>query len=361
MKAIILAGGSGTRLWPFSREKHPKQLLSLLGGKTLLQNTYTRLRKQFAPADILIATGVDDAKGVRAQLPQVPSSQIFVEPERKGTAVAIGFVVVSIARKHPEEVFAVIDSDAHITDVDEYLTCIKMAGELVVTKPGSLVLIGVRPTYPETGYGYIHMGPAAAWVGEEGTQRLAHSVDRFVEKPDAATAARYVLNGDYLWNPTLIISEAGSFLQRYAEHAPELFEQLTRIASVSSDTRAKAIIADAFKKMPSISIDYAILEKGGKMFVVPGGFGWSDIGSWRALYDVQAQPGQNVTRGQVVCVDSKHNLLFSNEKKLMAVVGVENLIVVDTEDALLVCPREGSQHVKRIVEELKLRGMHKFL
>lgn len=361
MKAIILAGGSGTRLWPVSREKHPKQLLNLLGGKTLLQNTYARLRKQFNAEDILVATGVDNAKGVRAQLPHVPSRQIFIEPERKGTAVAIGFVVSAIAKKNPEEIFAVINSDAHITNVEEYLACIKMAGDLVTTKAGLLVLIGVRPTYPETGYGYIHLGPAAAWVGEEGAQRLAHSVDRFVEKPDAETATKYVLSGDYLWNPTLIISEAGSFLQRYAEHVPELYEQLMRIQVSFGSARAKAIVADAFKKMPSISVDYAILEKGGKMLVVPGGFGWSDIGSWRALYDVQAQPGQNVTRGQVVCVDAKHNLLFCDERKLMAVVGVDDLIVVDTEDALLVCSRENSQHVKRIVEELKLRGLTKYL
>lgn len=361
MKAIILAGGSGTRLWPASRAKHPKQLLNLLGGKTLLQNTYARLRKQFAAEDILVATGVDDVKGVRSQLPQVPSKQMFIEPERKGTAVAIGFVVAVMAKKYPEELFAVINSDAHITDVDEYLACLKMAGDLVRSKPGALVLIGVRPTYPETGYGYIHMGPAAAWVGDEGSQRLAHSVDRFAEKPDAATAAKYVLSGDYLWNPTLIVSEAQSFLQRYSEHAPELFEQLMRIQAAYGSARAKAIIADAFKKMPTISIDYAILEKGGKMFVVPGGFGWSDIGSWRALYDVQAQPGANVTRGQVICVEAKHNLLFSDEHKLMAVVGVEDLIVVDTPDALLICPRTGSQHVKQIVEELKLRGLTKYL
>lgn len=361
MKAIILAGGSGTRLWPISREKHPKQFLNILGGKTLLQNTYARLRESFAAEDILIATGTDDAKGVRAQLPKFPAKQLFLEPERKGTAAAIGSVVAQIAKRNPQELFAIINSDAHITDVEEYLACIQMAADLVKAKPGALVLVGIRPTYPETGYGYIHLGPAAAWVGEEGRQRLAHSVNRFVEKPDAATAAKYVLSGDYLWNPTLIVSEAGPFLERYAEHAPELYEQFMRIQNSVGSARAKAITVDAFSKMPNTSIDYAILEKGGKMFVVPGEFGWSDIGSWRAVYDVQSKPDANVTRGQVMCIEAKHNLLFSDEKKLMAVVGVEDLIVVDTEDALLICPRNGSQHVKRIVAELKLQGLHKFL
>ena len=365
MKAIILAGGSGTRLWPLSREKQPKQLQNILGGKTLLQTTFDRLMKFLKPEDVYVATGKSDASTVKAQLPRIPPKNFFVEPERRETAPAIGLVVAAIAKKNPQEVFVVINSDAHVHDLEEYVTAIKMGEEFVLKKPGYIALIGVKPSYAEPGYGYIRLGAAAAWVGEEGNQRLAHSVDRFHEKPDVKIAEQYVLSGDYLWNPTLIVSEAGAFLDRYREHAPDIYRELIRIQSALGKTNEKAILAEAFEKMPAKDINRAILEKGGKMAVVPGNFGWRDIGDWRAIYDVrskeEADPEGNVARGQVVCVDSKGNLLCTNDKKVLAVMGVDNLVVVDTPDALLIVPRDRAQNVKQIVAELKKRGMDKFL
>ncbi|MEK7105412.1 MAG: sugar phosphate nucleotidyltransferase [Patescibacteria group bacterium] len=240
-----------------------------------------------------------------------------------------------------------------------------MAEELVQKKPGYIALVGVKPSYAEPGYGYIHLGNAAAWVGDEGNQRLAHTVDRFFEKPDVKTATAYVLSGDYLWNPTLIISEAGAFLERYREHAPEIYRELVRIQGALHKANEKPVLADAFDKMPSISIDNAILEKGGKMAVVPGNFGWRDIGDWRAIYDVRAkeEPSneRNVTRGNVVCIEGKGNLLCTADKKVLALIGVDDLVVIDTPDALLIVPRARAQHVKQVVAELKKRGLEKFV
>jgi len=364
MKAIILAGGGGTRLWPVSRRRNPKQVEAIIGDSSLLQATYARLRRGFAPGDIYVATAEGQRRRIAAQLPKLPAANLIAEPCRRDTAAAIGYALLRISQAAPRDTFVIINSDAYVRDAAEYLRVIKAAGR-AADKAEAAVLIGLKPTYPETGYGYIKVGrlvrrlPAA---GGRKADRLC-AVERFVEKPDLDTARAYLASGDFLWNPTLIVGRIDRFLELYARHLPGHAAIFDRLALAIGGPGEKAAVKRLFAALDPISIDYGILEKEKRLLVIPADFGWADVGNWRTVKDILARtPESNVIRGLHVGVDSAGNLIYSFSGKLVATAGVCNMIIIETGDAILVCPRERAQDVKKIVGELERdRRLNRYL
>lgn len=364
MIAIILAGGGGTRLWPVSRKGNPKQVEAIIGRDSLLQATYARLRRGFGAKDIYVATAESQRRRIVAQLPGLPAGNLITEPCRRDTAAAIGYALLQASRRRPQETFVIINSDAYIADVDEYLRVIRLAGDLAQSKPDQTVLIGIRPTYPETGYGYIKTGRLVGRRPAKGRRAdYVFAVDRFVEKPDLETAKQYLAGGGYLWNPTLVVGRMDNFLSLFSRHLPKHAEIFGRMTKAFGRPEEKRNVNALFRRLPSVSIDYGILEKAGKMVVLPADFGWADVGNWRTVKDILSRsPEENIVKGLHVGIDSSGNLIYSFSGKLVATAGVCNMIIIETGDAVLVCPRERAQDVKKIVAALeKERRLKKYL
>lgn len=358
MKAIILAGGGGTRLWPVSRKHSPKQVETIVGSDSLLRTTYDRIREGFAVADIYVATAHAQEPLVRRELPELPDTNLILEPARRDTAAAIGYALLRIARDHPDETFVTINSDAHVKDVGAYHKALKDADAVIRERPDHTLLIGITPAYAETGYGYIKTGDIAL----KSDVHVFH-VERFVEKPDADTAAEYVAAGGYLWNPTLITGHVRHFLGHFETHLPEHASLFAEMSAAFGRPDEQEVIASAFERLPATSIDYGILEKADRMLVMPADFGWADVGNWRTVRDIlAADEKENVVKGRHCGIDSEGNLIYSLSGKLVATAGVSNMIIIETDDVLLVCPQDRAHDVKRIVSELqKEKHLERFL
>lgn len=337
---VILAGGEGTRLWPLSRSRRPKQLLKLSGERSLIQQTVDRLLPLVAPERVLIVTEQSHASDLRAQLPELPDSSIVVEPTRRGTAAALLLAALHIQQRAPKATWCSVHADSYITNDDEFRRTVGAA--LMAASAGEfLVTTGIKPRYPSTGYGYIQKGPLLQTV--EGYP--LHRVARFVEKPDQPTAEQYVASGEYLWNPGVFVWRNRTLLDAFKRFQPEIYQGLTSVPLEQIDT--------VYPNVPRQTIDVGIMEPAANVATIPADFGWADIGSFAELWELSPRDASdNSARGRVLLEDSRRNLVIA-ESRAVAMVGVEDLVVVETADALFICPRDRAQEVKLIVERLR--------
>ncbi|MFQ5340732.1 MAG: mannose-1-phosphate guanylyltransferase [Anaerolineae bacterium] len=345
--ALILAGGVGSRLWPRSRESRPKQLLELISERSMLQETAARVRPLVPPERLIVMTNQSYVDAVRAQLPDVPPENVIGEPAVRGTASAVGFGAALIARRDPSAVMFSLHADHFMRDVEGFRHALQAAAG--VAREGYLVTLGIRPDAPVTGYGYIERGAELGLF--EG--HLAYRVVRFTEKPDAETARAFVKSGRYYWNSGLFTWQVSTILAAFARHMPDTYEKLQVMASAIGTDRELETLDQVWPTLENQTIDYGIMEPAEQVAVVPADFGWSDVGTWNALFDLMdADREGNVVSGDHIGVDT-HGSFIHSDGRLIATIGVEDLIVVDTGDAVLVCPRDRAQDVKAVVDRLK--------
>ena len=360
--AVLLAGGRGTRFWPRSRTRTPKQLLNITGGETMLRETVARLEPVFALRDFWVVTNIEQASAVRKQLPRMPAAHILAEPVGRNTTAAIALAAVHLLHSHKDALMTVLPSDSYVADAARYRQLVRAALDLA-RAPGNLVVFGVPPTRPETGYGYIEAGKVSARL--RGIRAL--SVCRFTEKPAQPLARRYVASGRYLWNAGIFFWRVSTFLECLRRFLPATHSALMRLAETIGTRKHSAALRRIYPTLENISVDYAIMEPaaraGGatRVSVIPAKVGWSDIGSWSAVYDLLAsQRGANVSTGSSFTLDASGNYFWA-PGKFVAAVGVQNLVLVETDDALLVCPRERAQDVGQIVKWLEQQKLARLL
>lgn len=344
--AVIMAGGGGTRLWPAARRDHPKQLQRLIFQRPLIAETVERMARYYPPDRILIVTAKRYQDPIGEAVPDLPPENIICEPYGRNTAAALALAALRIARDDPEGEFAALPADHVILRPDALFAALDLAHELC--RRYRVVDIGVTPDRPETGYGYIELGEEVISRG----QVAAFRVRRFVEKPDRDTAQRYLEAGTYIWNSGMFVWRASAYLAALREYLPQTSERLEPAFRTGDWERLTA----AYAEIPDISVDYAIMERVRDVVAIPVNAGWRDIGDWAALYDLMAHDAEgNAVTGEAVTIDTRGSLLLARNK-LVAAIGVEDLIVIDTDDALLVMPRDRAQEVKAILDQLRARG-----
>ena len=348
--AVILAGGHGTRLWPVSRKNSPKQAGYFFNNLSLLQMTYNRVLKIFPKENIFISCGIDQYDILKKQLKDLRKDNFIIEPEPRGTAMAIGFACISILSKDKDASIVMVNSDHFVANEIIYKKNILACLKAVKNNPEYISLIGISPSYPETGYGYIEIGK----LFKSYDSMKFFNVKRFKEKPDLVTAKKYIKSKKFLWNPAWFVFRASTMLELFKKHLPEHFKSLNIIEQKICSKDFNKIIKEQFKKVDNISIDYGIMEKVKKMIVLPSNLKWRDIGSWDAVSDCFGQNGKSLIEGNVIEVDSSDNLVINkNNSKIVSLVGLNNMVVVDTEDALFICSKDKSQEVKKIISVLK--------
>jgi mannose-1-phosphate guanylyltransferase len=356
--AVIMAGGKGERFWPRSRGLHSKQLLPITGRRTMIQETVKRISPLISSDNIFVVAGQELSKRIKEQLPELKRENLILEPFGRNTAAAIGLAAIAIKKINKEAIMVVLAADHLVREKGKFLRSILTAAH--VAKEGKLVTLGITPTRPETGYGYIETGKR---INAQGTSEDSeiYTVKRFVEKPDEARAKKYLQSGKYLWNSGMFIWKVKSILQSIKEHIPRLYQGLEEISAARGDSRRKEVTLKVYKELENISVDYGIMEKSKNVFVVKADFHWDDVGSWLSMERIHKKDKDgNVIQGKFVGIDTSRCILIG-KKQLIAAVGISDLIVVSTPEAVLICPRERAQDVKKLVSKLADDGLKKYL
>ena len=357
--AVIMAGGGGTRLWPVSRKENPKQLLALFEGKTLFEIAIERLGGLFLVENILVVTIAEQAIRLKQIAPQIPAENYLIEPMPRGTAAVVAMSAAAIQKRDSQAVMVILTADHFIDNVAAFQSVLKAGCECA--KNGHLVTLGIKPSYPSTGYGYIEIGNS---IGEFENQTVYKAV-RFEEKPDENRAIDFIKSGKYFWNSGMFIWQAAEIMSEFKIHMPNLAGSIENILSLIGQDHSAEMFMSEWMAIKPQTIDYGIMEKSDQVVVIPvADMGWSDVGSWDSLFDVMpADENGNIILGdQIHPLESKNSLLFSDEKEKMVIsLGVQNMIIVNTPDALLICPRGESQKVKMLVEYLKTNHYTLFL
>lgn len=351
--AVVMAGGSGTRFWPESRKNLPKQFLNIFGRKTLLEQTFDRLKKVIPASRILVFTAQDKV-ALTAKLLRVSSAQVMGEPVGRNTAPCAAWAASHILKKDPSAVLGIFPADHFIKDEKTFLRALRVA-YLQAEKKGMPVTLGIKPEEPHTGYGYLEMGKKTATVSGISVFHLK----RFCEKPAASLAQRYFHSGKFLWNAGIFIWRADCLLETVRRHLPAVFNTVVKITSGELSRRR---IRQAFQKVPNISIDYGLMEKiSGGILTIPVSMGWNDVGSWATLRNLLAKDSKgNVVMGNAMLVESSGNLIKTKDR-FIAAVGLKNHVVVDTGDVVLVCPIGQTESIRKIVAILKQKKLVRYL
>ena len=347
MHVVIMAGGVGTRLWPVSRRSRPKQFQPLLSERTMLVDTYERIIPLTDPERVWVVTSADFVDLVRKQLPAVPPGNVLGEPVGRNSAPAVALAAAHIARLDPEALVLATPADSYIGDAAAYCDYIAVAAD--TAEAGFIVTLGVIPSHPDTGYGYIKRGHRLATVGG------AYRVDKFTEKPDLETAERYLADGGYYWNMGHFIFRVNTFMERCAVHLPDIAAAMNKLAATENPTGE--LLAQTYQEIPSVSIDYGIAEKEEDMAVVPTAVEWSDVGSWHAVKEIAGRHGSLDLRPENhVGVETRNCFVMATSGCLVVTVGLQDCVVVDTDDALLIVHEDKAQEVREALDEIERKG-----
>ena len=353
--ALVLAGGKGERFWPWSRSSEPKQFLTLTGTRSLIQQTWDRLQKFIPPQNILVATGQSFVPLVRKHLPHLPAGNILVEPLGRNTAPCIGLAALRLQKMDPQAIMLVLPADHLVINQKAFQQCLQQCLELAAEKD-FLITIGIKPSRPETGYGYIEKKETPL-TGRPGVYRIK----QFVEKPNLEKAQQFLAAGNFCWNSGIFAWKTKLILAKIQEYLPDLYRGLKEIEPYLGTPDEKEALAKLFPTLPSVSIDYGVMEKEKNILMVQGDFDWDDLGSWTALAKQFREEGkQNVSKGRHLGIATKDCLVYAQDA-LVATLGVSDLVIVQSNGVVLVCSMERAQEIKNLVRKLKTKGLEQYL